>query len=131
MTNTHSWVEKCLQELPERKRVVNLDRSFFTFDPVSHRGRIRIERVSATLPDTIICTYIIDGNSKGRSLFRRFYDSLSDDGVIIVVCKNMNPGLMRYWLKPFAWKYIAVIPKISDTCAIAGKGEHYYVTLQS
>lgn len=120
----HRWIQDRLVELPPRKHVVMWEQSTIQLNTVTLQGKIRLVMYHQK-PDTIICSNILTEHY-GRVICARIHELLADDGILLIVSKNIHPGIMRFWLKPFAWRYITAFPTIGETYAIAGKGEKYY-----
>lgn len=108
-------------------------------------GIALLDRVIKCKPDTVICAGVLEHIKNGRMLCQTIHRILDDDGVFIVECatmmalqhayhandrdgwySNVHPGLLRWWLKCFQWRYITVVPSSGHLYAIAGKGLRYY-----
>jgi hypothetical protein len=95
-------------------------------------------------PDTIICHEILQHTRYGEAICKHAYNILQDGGLIVVVCaadprmphswingsctldnntwyKNIHPGIMRHWLKPFKSKYIVPCYDDAELYAVARK----------
>jgi hypothetical protein len=95
-------------------------------------------------PDTVVCYNILQHTRYGEAICRHAYNILQDDGIIIIVCaadpripyswldnshvlnrdewyKNIHPGIMRHWLKPFKGKHIVLCSDVGELYAVARK----------
>jgi hypothetical protein len=122
MVDGVGWIEQCLSKLPKRRRVLNLDMSFIQFDASTRQGVIRLQYIPADV-DTVVCLNNFDNARNCKAICLHAYDILPNDGIIIIVSNTIHPGLLRFSLKKFDWKYITVIPDRGELYAIAGKGE--------
>lgn len=116
------WIVQCLSKLPKRQRVFRLDMSFIQYDASSRHGIIRIQFVPKDV-DTVLCVNTFDNPRDCKVICRHAHDLLPETGVLIVVNNVIHPGMLRFALKKFDWKYITVVPDTGNVYAIAGKGE--------
>lgn len=121
------WITICMNEMPHRKHVMRFNRSFISYNSQTRQGVIRIA-INQEPPDLIICQNLFEHYSYkyNEELCLKLHAMLSNDGIILVEFNGLDPGIFRYWLKPFRWRYITAVPKIRKTFAIAGKGIQYY-----
>lgn len=116
------WITQCLTRLPKRRRVIKLDQSFIQYDASSRHGVIRLQFIPDDT-DTVVCLNTLDNARDCKAICHHAYNILPDDGVIVIVSSVLHPGLLRFALKRFDWKYITVIPDRGITYAMAGKGD--------
>lgn len=117
-----NWIEQCLRKLPKRRRLIKLDASFIQFDASTRQGIIRLQRIPDDT-DTVVCLNAFDNIRNCKAICHHAYDILSPDGIIIIVSNNTHPGVIRFALKRFDWKYITMVPDRGELYAIAGKGD--------
>lgn len=116
------WLERCVKLLPPRRCVVPLGNKFIQFDTSTRRGVIGFQKIPDDI-DTVLCVNIFNSNRSCKDICKHAYEILPPDGVIIITCTDIHPGVVRFSLRLFDWKYITMVPDSGHTFAIAGKGE--------
>ena len=116
------WIEQCLSKLPKRKRVFRLNMSFIQYDASTRHGVIKLRHIPQDV-DTVLCVNSFDNPRDCKTICKQAFTLLPNDGVLIIINNAIHPGLLRFALKPFDWKYITVVPDSGNVYAIAGKGE--------
>lgn len=115
------WIAQCMTRLPERKRILKVDQSFIQYETSTRHGVIRLQYIPEHT-DTLVCLNTINNARDCKIICGSAYDILPDGGIIIVISSVLHPGLLRFALKSFDWKYITMIPDRGITYAMAGKG---------